>query len=109
MTVNAAISLRAHARVESRDDGRVELRSIDTNRTASAATVRDLERDGDLSLLAALARQYRLENATLITRGESPAGAGIAGSSALTIAASGALASWTGASVDPDHVLYVAM
>ena len=39
-----------------------------------------------------LARHYQLEHAALITRGESPAGAGIAGSSALTIAACGALA-----------------
>jgi len=109
ITVNAAISLRAHARVESRADGRVELRSIDGNRTVSAPTAAALDGGGELSLLAALARQYRLENATLTTRGESPAGAGIAGSSALTIAACAALARWTGAPVEADHLLQVAM
>ena len=56
----------------------------------------ELDGAGDLALLALLARHYRLENATLTTRGESPAGAGIAGSSALTIAVCGALARWTG-------------
>jgi D-glycero-alpha-D-manno-heptose-7-phosphate kinase len=108
-TVNAAISLRAHATIEPRSDGQVVLQSIDTGQSVSAATWSALDRDGDLSLLARLARQYRLESATLTTRGESPAGAGIAGSSALTIAACGALARWTGTSTDADHLLQVAM
>jgi D-glycero-alpha-D-manno-heptose-7-phosphate kinase len=108
-TVNAAISLRAHAQLEPRTDGRVELRSIDTDRTVSAAHWSALDGGGDLSLLALLARHYGLENATLTTRGESPAGAGIAGSSALVIAVCGALARWTGASGDPDALLQVAM
>src|SRR2546430_938767 len=109
ITLNAAISLRAHTVVESRRDGRVELRSIDTDRTVSAAESSALDARGELSLLALLARHYRLENATLTTRGESPAGAGIAGSSALTIALCGALAEWTGASRAPEHLLQVAM
>ena len=108
-TLNAAISLRAHVEVEARDDGAVELRSLDTDRTVRAADWRELEGAGGLALLALLARHYRLENATLITRGESPAGAGIAGSSALTIACCGALARWTGSSSEPEQLLQVAM
>jgi D-glycero-alpha-D-manno-heptose-7-phosphate kinase len=108
-TVNAAISLRAHATIEPRSDGRVVLQSSDAGQSVSAATWSALDGDGDLSLLARLARQYRLDGATLTTRGESPAGAGIAGSSALTIAACGALARWTGSSTDADHLLQVAM
>lgn len=108
-TVNAAISLRAHAQVESRPAGGVELISIDTGRTASAPNWSALDPAGPLPLLALLARHYRLENATLTTRGESPAGAGIAGSSALTIAACGALARWTGQSQAPADLLEVAM
>ena len=107
-TLNAAISLRAHAEINARTDGRVELRSIDTDRIVSADRWDDLDGGGELSLLALLARYYRLENATLTTRGESPAGAGIAGSSALNIAACGALARWTGTSEDPEHLLRVA-
>jgi D-glycero-alpha-D-manno-heptose-7-phosphate kinase len=108
-TLNAAISLRAHVDVQSRTDGGIELRSLDTDRIVRADRWSDLGRDTDLSLLALLARHYRLENATLTTRGESPAGAGIAGSSALTIAVCGALARWTRSSSDPDHLLQVAM
>jgi D-glycero-alpha-D-manno-heptose-7-phosphate kinase len=108
-TLNAAISLRAHATLEPRTDGTIELRSIDTNRSLSAASWSALNGDGDLSLLALLARHYRLGGATLTTRGESPAGAGIAGSSALTIAVCGALAKWSDGKNDPDHILQVAM
>jgi D-glycero-alpha-D-manno-heptose-7-phosphate kinase len=108
-TLNAAISLRAHVEVADRTDGRVELHSVDTDRTVSAARWSDLDGAGDLALLALLARHYQLDNATLTTRGESPAGAGIAGSSALTIAACGALARWTHTSPAPDDLLQVAM
>jgi D-glycero-alpha-D-manno-heptose-7-phosphate kinase len=108
-TVNAAISLRAHAQVESRPAGGVELVSIDTGRTTSARHWSELDPAGPLPLLALLARHYRLEQATLTTRGESPAGAGIAGSSALTIAACGALARWTRQSEAPADLLEVAM
>ena len=108
-TVNAAISLRAHVRLESRDDGRIELVSTDTESREGAASWSALGHSGPLPLLALLARHYRLDNATLTTRGESPAGAGIAGSSALTIAACGALARWTQSPCDADDILQVAM
>ena len=108
-TLNAAISLRAHVEVTARTDGRVELRSVDTDRTVNAARWSDLDGAGDLALLALLARHYQLDNATLTTRGESPAGAGIAGSSALTIAACGALARWSHTSPDAEDLLQVAM
>jgi D-glycero-alpha-D-manno-heptose-7-phosphate kinase len=109
LTLNAAISLRAHAEIESRNDGGIELRSIDTDRVVTAASNAELDPGGELPLLALLAKHYQLEGATLTTRGESPAGAGIAGSSALVIACCGALARWMKRSTDPDHILQVAM
>jgi D-glycero-alpha-D-manno-heptose-7-phosphate kinase len=108
-TLNAAISLRAHVEVESHPCGGVELRSLDTDRTVRAADWTELDGDSELPLLALLARHYRLQNTRLTTRGESPAGAGIAGSSALTIAACGALARWTSSPSDPESLLQVAM
>ena len=107
-TVNVAISLRAHVRIEPFTGG-VLLRSVDTNREARASTWAELPANDGLPLLTFLARHYQLKDAALITRGESPAGAGIAGSSALTIAACGALAQWTHRSSDPDDLLNVAM
>jgi D-glycero-alpha-D-manno-heptose-7-phosphate kinase len=107
-TLNAAISLRAHVEIQPRADG-VALCSIDTARNAEARHWSELSASNGLPLLTWLARHYQLERATLITRGESPAGAGIAGSSALTIAACGALARWTHRSSDPEDLLQVAM
>jgi D-glycero-alpha-D-manno-heptose-7-phosphate kinase len=108
-TLNAAISLRAHVEIAARQDGAIELRSVDTDKAVRAKGWSELDGTCELPLLALLARHYRLENATLTTRGESPAGAGIAGSSALTIACCGALARWTKTSSDPEHLLQVAM
>jgi len=108
-TLNVAISLRAHVRLEPRTDGRIALESVDTGLKCSALDWSELTSGSELALLALLARHYRLENATLTTHGESPAGAGIAGSSALTIAACGALARWRGAPSDAESLLQVAM
>jgi D-glycero-alpha-D-manno-heptose-7-phosphate kinase len=108
-TLNAAISLRAHAHVEARAGGGVELRSTDTDARTTASHWSRLSDAGPLPLLARLAKHYQLEDATLTTRGESPAGAGIAGSSALTIAACGALARWSGARSGHEELLQVAM
>jgi D-glycero-alpha-D-manno-heptose-7-phosphate kinase len=107
-TLNAAISLRAHVDIAPRTDGRIELISVDTDKRALAANWSELGAGSELPLLALLSRHYQLENATLTTRGESPAGAGIAGSSALTIAACGALARWSRASEEAEDILRVA-
>jgi D-glycero-alpha-D-manno-heptose-7-phosphate kinase len=107
-TVNAAISLRARATVEPRTDGRVALRSIDTHKAVEAARWQDLD-PAELPLLTLLARHYGLAGATLTTEGKSPAGAGIAGSSALAIAVCGALAKFTGGSMDEELMLQTAM
>ena len=107
-TVNVAISLRAHVEIAPEAAG-VRLCSIDTGRETRAASWSELTAADGLPLLALLARHYRLDRARLTTRGESPAGAGIAGSSALTIAVCGALAAWTGQSSAPADLLQVAM
>jgi D-glycero-alpha-D-manno-heptose-7-phosphate kinase len=108
-TLNAAISLRARAEIDSRDDDRIRIRSIDTGREVEVADWRDLALEGDLSLLRWLLVFYQARGLTLTTRAESPAGAGIAGSSALNIAVCGAMSRWTGASHDDDTLLRIAM
>ena len=82
-TINAAISLRASARIEARDDRRVVIRSEDTNRTVDVADWNELRVNGELRLLALLAHWFlrgpeapphgRKDGLTLTTRCESPA------------------------------------
>jgi D-glycero-alpha-D-manno-heptose-7-phosphate kinase len=108
-TLNAAISLRAHANIAPRTDGRLRLESIDTGKTVDVARWQDLADSQGLPLLSRLAAFFRAENLTLRTRGESPAGAGIAGSSALNVAVCGALAEWAGMTLDGEKLLTIAM
>jgi D-glycero-alpha-D-manno-heptose-7-phosphate kinase len=61
-----------------------------------------------LPLLGRLAHHFGVHGVTLTTRGESPAGAGIAGSSALNVAVCGALDAWTDSRLPPEALLDVA-
>ena len=108
-TLNAAISLRAQVTVEGRSNEGIELRSLDTAREVSARHWSDLDPAGQLPLLVRAARHYQVDRVSVTTRAESPAGAGIAGSSALTIALCGAFARLTGASMNPTDLLQIAM
>src|SRR5581483_3133328 len=65
VTVNTAIGLRAHAAIEPRHDGGLELVSLDTKRRVTSRCWADLDGRNELPLLSLLARHYRLENATL--------------------------------------------
>jgi len=108
-TLNAAISLRAHARVEPRADGHVEIVSEDTGKRLTADSAAALHTDRTLPLLSGLAAAFRVRGLTLHTRGESPAGAGIAGSSALNVAVCGALARWAKCPASAEELLGLAM
>jgi D-glycero-alpha-D-manno-heptose-7-phosphate kinase len=107
-TLNAAISLRAHVTLEPRDDDRVEIVSEDTGIHVTVDTPGALRDDDTLALLGRLVYAYDARGVSMRTRGESPAGAGIAGSSALNVAVCAALAHWTGASTEPETILETA-
>ena len=108
-TLNAAISLRAHVEISPRTDQTVEIVSEDTGRRIALGSAAELRDDAVLPLLGKLASAFGAHSLTMRTRGESPAGAGIAGSSALNVAVCGALATWAGTSIDPEQLLTTAM
>jgi len=108
-TLNAAISLRARARVESRADDRIVIRSEDTGVTVEASDWPELKDRHELRLLSLLVHFFRTRGITLTTSSESPAGAGIAGSSALNVAVCGALADWNRHQYEPEALLQIAM
>lgn len=107
-TLNIAISLLARADIESRGDDRIAIRSVDTGQALEVADWRELAKDGELSLLRWLLYFFKARGLTLTTRAESPAGAGIAGSSALNIAVCGAMSRWTGANYDDETLQRIA-
>ena len=108
-TLNAAISLRAHAEITPRTDGRLRLESVDSGEVLEVSSWHELGNAREVPLLCRLASFFRAENLTLRTRGESPRGAGIGGSSALNIAVCGALAQWSGTHLDGDALMTIAM
>ena len=108
-TVNVAIRLRAHCTVTPRDDEAVTLVSEDTGRTVTAGAWDQLDTSGENRLLVHIARFFKVSGARVTTRATSPVGAGIAGSSALTIAACAALARWQGISYNDEQFLTLAM
>ncbi len=106
-TLHVAISLRAHAWIEPRPDDRIELISEDTDRMVNLSADQ-LAGDDTLPLLARLVHRFGARGLRLTTRGESPAGAGIAGSSALNFAICGALSRFNGSELDPEALMDVA-
>jgi len=108
-TLNAAISLRARARLESRSDNRIVIRSEDTGVTVEAFDWPELRDRRELRLLSLLVHFFETRGITLTTSSQSPAGAGIAGSSALNVAVCAALADWNRTHFEPEALLQVAM
>ncbi len=108
-TLNFAISLRARARIESRTDNRVVIQSKDTGVTVEAADWKELRDSRELRLLSLLVHFFETRGITLVTSSESPAGAGIAGSSALNVAVCAGLAEWSRTHFEPEALLQVAM
>jgi D-glycero-alpha-D-manno-heptose-7-phosphate kinase len=94
ITVNFAISLRAHCRIETREDGRIVLESRDrkTAFETELDAIEDLAREESLELISKLVHFFKpTVGFRLIADSQAPAGAGLAGSSALCIAVIGAL------------------
>ena len=93
-TVNFAINLRAHCRIETRDDDRIILESRDRKVAfeTELAAIEDLIREERLELISKLVHFFKpTVGFHLTAESEAPAGAGLAGSSALNIACIGAL------------------
>lgn len=107
-TVNAALTVRTHVTLTARSDAAVELVSEDLGIATPPLAFTRLPDEDTLPLLAKLVHTFGARGVSVRTRSEAPAGAGIAGSSALDIAVTAALARWTGRGLDDDALLEVA-
>jgi len=93
-TVNFAVDLMAKCRIETRDDDKIVLESIDRGIKfeTSLGEIGGLYSEPRLELLSKLVYFFNPETGfNMITESEAPAGAGLAGSSTLNIACIGAL------------------
>jgi D-glycero-alpha-D-manno-heptose-7-phosphate kinase len=110
-TLNFALSILTSCRVTPLKGKRIELYSIDTRRQESHASLEDLikARSHEHVLAAHLVRFFAPEHGLRIeTNSESPAGAGISGSSAMMIATTAALARFTGRELSLEEMRVIA-
>lgn len=110
-TVNFAVSLLAHCRIETRDDDRIILESIDQKALVETTVgqVGSLRDEPKLELLSKLVYFFRPEvGFNMTTESKAPAGAGLAGSSTLNIACIGALNKLVGDRYTPDRFIPIA-
>ncbi len=111
LTLNFALQILTTCRVTPLSGKRIELRSLDTGREESFADLSELTRAGKPRhpLAAYCVRFFAPEQGLCLeTNSESPAGAGISGSSALMIATCAALARFIGRDLDLEQLRVIA-
>ncbi|MBX3243740.1 MAG: GHMP kinase [Acidobacteria bacterium] len=110
-TVNFAVDLLAKCRIETRDDSKIILESIDrgVRYESSLDRIGELKNEPRLELLAKLVYFFKPETGfEMITESMAPAGAGLAGSSTLNIACIGALNKLVGDRYAPERFIPIA-
>jgi D-glycero-alpha-D-manno-heptose-7-phosphate kinase len=111
LTLNFALNIQTSCRITPLKGKRLHLRSLDTHKDESFASF-DVLRAAQrfrLPLAARLLQFFAPKEGLLIeTNSESPAGAGISGSSALMIATTAALARFTGSNLTLEEMRVIA-
>jgi D-glycero-alpha-D-manno-heptose-7-phosphate kinase len=111
VTVNFAVNILTRCRISRLPDRKIKLKSIDTKVEEEFASFEQLcaAKKFRHPLAGHLARFFAPEGGFEIeTNSESPAGAGISGSSALMIATTAALAKYTGRKLDREQIRVIA-
>jgi D-glycero-alpha-D-manno-heptose-7-phosphate kinase len=111
VTVNFAVNVLTRCRITRLTDRKIKLKSIDTKAEEEFSSFEQLcaARKFRHPLAGHLARFFAPEGGFEIeTNSESPAGAGISGSSALMIATTAALAKYTGCKLDREQIRVIA-
>lgn len=103
LVVNAAISLRVHARLEPGKDGLL-IYAEDLQQAAKVNRASELDVMGDLQIHRAALRMYPVGPGTLRTRSEVPAGSGLGSSGALDVALVALLAAARGEQLAPEEI-----
>jgi D-glycero-alpha-D-manno-heptose-7-phosphate kinase len=111
VVVNVAVAIHTTCRITPLAGSEIVLRSIDTGKTDTFSNIDALITSTKYShaLAAYLVRFFRPEGGFEIeTHSESPAGAGISGSSALMITSTTALAEFTGRKLEKEEIREIA-
>jgi D-glycero-alpha-D-manno-heptose-7-phosphate kinase len=110
-TVNFAVDMLAKCRIETRNDDKIILESVDRGVKFESSLDRmgELKNEPRLELLSKLVYFFKPEvGFEMVTESEAPAGAGLAGSSTLNIACIGALNKLVGDRYETDRFIPIA-
>ena len=111
VTVNMALSILTTCKITPRAGREIFLKSHDTRRAERFSSLAELisAKKYEHPLAAYLARYFQPKTGFVLeTHSESPAGAGISGSSAMMICTSAALARFTGQALDIEQIRLIA-
>jgi D-glycero-alpha-D-manno-heptose-7-phosphate kinase len=111
VTVNMAVDIQTTCKITPRKGRGIRLKSVDTGREDRFASLGALmkTRKYHHGLAAFLVRFFQPKQGFLLeTHSESPAGAGISGSSAMMICSSAALARFVGRDIDIEQIRMIA-
>lgn len=111
LTLNFGVKVLTTCRISALPGPQIHLRSLDTGREEVFACFEELQtkKRFKLPLAAHLLQFFAAKQGLFIeTNSESPAGAGISGSSALMIATTAALARFTGRNLTPEQMRVIA-
>jgi D-glycero-alpha-D-manno-heptose-7-phosphate kinase len=111
VTVNFAVNILTRCKITRLTDDKIRLKSLDTKAEEEFRNFQELcaARKFKHPLAAHLARFFAPDGGFEVeTHSESPAGAGISGSSALMIATTAALAKYTGKKLDREQIRMIA-
>jgi D-glycero-alpha-D-manno-heptose-7-phosphate kinase len=111
VTVNMAVNILTTCKITPRKGRAIHLKSVDTGREDRFASLSALMRakQYDHALAAYLVRFFQPRHGFLLeSHSESPAGAGISGSSAMMISTSAALARFVGRDIDIEQIRVIA-
>jgi len=106
VTVNMAIDIRTMARLETRADREIHIRSLDLGVTQSAKDVDSLDVEGELGFIARILKFYRpVTGLDVTTSVDIPKGSGLGTSSSLLISLSGALNVLNGTNYTAEQII----
>lgn len=110
ITLNMAIDIKVTARVSPRKDSKIVLVSKDRGRQMEFSSIKTIHHRHSLGLLSRLALHFLKDDCgvEIVTKSDAPAGAGIAGSSALNIALCGALSRYSGVRLSKEKLIDIA-
>tara|TARA_B100000959_G_scaffold123970_1_gene130202 strand:+ start:105845 stop:106861 length:1017 start_codon:yes stop_codon:yes gene_type:complete len=112
VTVNLAIDIMAKVKIQTRKDKKIVIQSVDQKELVKFNSAKSMHHKHKLSLLSRIVEHF-LEGTNsrglkIITDSEAPAGAGIAGSSALNIAMCHAMANITNVHLSKSYLINIA-